>query len=119
MTVLSEIDDKTFFATAILAMRHPRILVLAGCLGALICDDYSFCSCRLGCSKSALKEMVPSHNDGVVLFRLYMAEDNGGGNYVRALWVCKMDSPFPHSSGTQIPLTIKGSNSSNSSKVRN
>ncbi|RXH70129.1 hypothetical protein DVH24_007385 [Malus domestica] len=36
MTVLSEIGDKTFFAAAILAMRHPRRLVLAGCLGALI-----------------------------------------------------------------------------------
>jgi len=36
MTVLSEIGDKTFFAAAILAMRHPRRLVLFGCLSALI-----------------------------------------------------------------------------------
>lgn len=36
MTVLSEIGDKTFFAAAILAMRHPRRLVLTGCLSALI-----------------------------------------------------------------------------------
>ncbi|CAI9096266.1 OLC1v1032365C1 [Oldenlandia corymbosa var. corymbosa] len=36
MTILSEIGDKTFFAAAILAMRHPRRLVLAGCLSALI-----------------------------------------------------------------------------------
>ncbi|PPS09137.1 hypothetical protein GOBAR_AA11507 [Gossypium barbadense] len=36
MTVLSEIGDKTFFAAAILAMRHPRKLVLLGCLAALI-----------------------------------------------------------------------------------
>ncbi|KAK1380923.1 hypothetical protein POM88_027667 [Heracleum sosnowskyi] len=36
MTVLSEIGDKTFFAAAILAMRYPRRLVLAGCLSALI-----------------------------------------------------------------------------------
>lgn len=36
MTVLSEIGDKTFFAAAILAMRHPRRYVLAGCLSALI-----------------------------------------------------------------------------------
>ncbi|KAI0516288.1 hypothetical protein KFK09_008960 [Dendrobium nobile] len=36
MTVLSEIGDKTFFAAAILAMRHPRRLVLGGCLTALI-----------------------------------------------------------------------------------
>ncbi|EXC06061.1 GDT1-like protein 4 [Morus notabilis] len=36
MTVLSEIGDKTFFAAAILAMRHPRRLVLSGCLSSLI-----------------------------------------------------------------------------------
>ncbi|CAM8957173.1 unnamed protein product [Rhodiola kirilowii] len=36
MTVLSEIGDKTFFAAAILAMRYPRRIVLAGCLSALI-----------------------------------------------------------------------------------
>ncbi|GLU04777.1 hypothetical protein SLE2022_219090 [Rubroshorea leprosula] len=36
MTVLSEIGDKTFFAAAILAMRHPRRFVLSGCLVALI-----------------------------------------------------------------------------------
>ncbi|KAL2324064.1 hypothetical protein Fmac_023122 [Flemingia macrophylla] len=36
MTILSEIGDKTFFAAAILAMRHPRRLVLSGCLASLI-----------------------------------------------------------------------------------
>lgn len=36
MTVLSEIGDKTFFAAAIMAMRHPRRLVLSGCMTALI-----------------------------------------------------------------------------------
>ncbi|XP_047330559.1 GDT1-like protein 4 [Impatiens glandulifera] len=36
MTVLAEIGDKTFFAAAILAMRHPRRLILSGCLSALI-----------------------------------------------------------------------------------
>ncbi|KAG6620283.1 hypothetical protein I3842_Q072500 [Carya illinoinensis] len=36
MTVLSEIGDRTFFAAAILAMRHPRRLVLFGCLSSLI-----------------------------------------------------------------------------------
>ncbi|XP_061375124.1 GDT1-like protein 5 [Gastrolobium bilobum] len=36
MTVLSEIGDNTFFAAAILAMRHPRRLVLSGCLCSLI-----------------------------------------------------------------------------------
>ncbi|XVF43011.1 hypothetical protein PTKIN_Ptkin02bG0006100 [Pterospermum kingtungense] len=36
MTMLSEIGDKTFIAAAILAMRHPRRLVLLGCLASLI-----------------------------------------------------------------------------------
>ncbi|KAJ8648488.1 hypothetical protein MRB53_001511 [Persea americana] len=36
MTIVSEIGDNTFFAAAILAMRHPRRLVLSGCLVALI-----------------------------------------------------------------------------------
>uniref|UniRef100_A0A2N9F7M1 GDT1 family protein n=1 Tax=Fagus sylvatica TaxID=28930 RepID=A0A2N9F7M1_FAGSY len=35
MTVLSEVGDNTFFATAILAMRHPRRPVLFGCLASL------------------------------------------------------------------------------------
>ncbi|KAF5751937.1 GDT1-like protein 4 [Tripterygium wilfordii] len=36
ITMLSEIGDNTFFAAAILAMRHPRRFVLSGCLAALI-----------------------------------------------------------------------------------
>nr|VDC97475.1 unnamed protein product [Brassica rapa] len=36
MTFVSEIGDKTFFAAAILAMRYPRRLVLAGCVSAII-----------------------------------------------------------------------------------
>ncbi|XVE53335.1 hypothetical protein DITRI_Ditri02bG0195900 [Diplodiscus trichospermus] len=37
MTVLSEIGGgKTFIAAAILAMRHPRRLVLSGCLASLV-----------------------------------------------------------------------------------
>ncbi|KAF3975671.1 hypothetical protein CMV_001086 [Castanea mollissima] len=35
MTVLSEVGDNTFFATVILAMRHPRRPVLLGCLASL------------------------------------------------------------------------------------
>lgn len=36
MIIVSEIGDKTFFIAAILAMRHSRVVVLAGALGALI-----------------------------------------------------------------------------------
>lgn len=34
--LISEIGDKTFLLAAILAMRHPRLLVFAGALGSLV-----------------------------------------------------------------------------------
>lgn len=36
MIIFSEIGDKTFLIAAILAMRHPRIVVFAGALGSLV-----------------------------------------------------------------------------------
>jgi putative Ca2+/H+ antiporter (TMEM165/GDT1 family) len=36
MIVVSEIGDKTFLIAAILAMRHPRLLVFAGAFGSLV-----------------------------------------------------------------------------------
>lgn len=33
--VVSELGDKTFFIAAIMAMRHPRLLVFAGAITAL------------------------------------------------------------------------------------
>ncbi|KAG5644455.1 hypothetical protein DXG03_008354 [Asterophora parasitica] len=36
MIIFSEIGDKTFLIAAILAMRHPRLIVFAGALGSLI-----------------------------------------------------------------------------------
>ena len=36
MIIVSELGDKTFFIAAIMAMRHSRIVVLSGALGALI-----------------------------------------------------------------------------------
>ncbi|KAI0297307.1 hypothetical protein B0F90DRAFT_922126 [Multifurca ochricompacta] len=36
MIIFSEIGDKTFLITAILAMRHPRLLVFAGAFGSLV-----------------------------------------------------------------------------------
>lgn len=35
MMIVSEIGDKTFFIAAIMAMRHPRIIVFSGAIGAL------------------------------------------------------------------------------------
>ena len=36
MIVISEIGDKTFLIAAILAMRHPRLVVFAGAFGSLV-----------------------------------------------------------------------------------
>ena len=36
MIIVSEIGDKTFLIAAIMAMRHPRIVVFAGALGSLV-----------------------------------------------------------------------------------
>lgn len=36
MIIFSEIGDKTFCMAAILAMRHPRLLVFAGAFGSLV-----------------------------------------------------------------------------------
>ena len=35
MILVSELGDETFIIAAIMAMRHPRVIILAGALGAL------------------------------------------------------------------------------------
>ncbi|PRQ40406.1 putative Gdt1 family protein [Rosa chinensis] len=66
MTVLSEIGDKTFFAAAILAMRHPRRLVLSGCLGALIV--MTILSVLVGWAAPNLLSRTWTHHITTVLF---------------------------------------------------
>ncbi|KAK1265934.1 GDT1-like protein 5 [Acorus gramineus] len=66
MTVLSEIGDKTFFAAAILAMRHPRRLVLGGCLAALIV--MTILSVLLGWAAPNLISRKWTHHITTVLF---------------------------------------------------
>lgn len=36
MILFSELGDKTFFIAAIMAMRHPRMIVFSGAIGALV-----------------------------------------------------------------------------------
>lgn len=36
MILFSELGDKTFFIAAIMAMRHPRMIVFAGAIAALV-----------------------------------------------------------------------------------
>ncbi|XP_020110096.1 GDT1-like protein 5 [Ananas comosus] len=66
MTVLSEIGDKTFFTAAILAMRHPRRIVLSGCLTALIV--MTILSASLGWAAPNLISRKWAHHVTTVLF---------------------------------------------------
>ncbi|KAG6765832.1 hypothetical protein POTOM_029890 [Populus tomentosa] len=66
MTVLSEIGDKTFFAAAILAMRHPRRLVLSGCLSALIV--MTILSASVGWAAPNLISPAWTHHISTILF---------------------------------------------------
>ncbi|KIJ43716.1 hypothetical protein M422DRAFT_252960 [Sphaerobolus stellatus SS14] len=51
MIVASEIGDKTFLIAAILAMRHPRAVVLAGAFGSLII---------MSCLSAAMGHVLPT-----------------------------------------------------------
>ncbi|EOA36233.1 hypothetical protein CARUB_v10010202mg [Capsella rubella] len=66
MTFVSEIGDKTFFAAAILAMRYPRRLVLAGCLSALIV--MTILSATLGWAAPNLISRKWTHHITTLLF---------------------------------------------------
>ncbi|KAL9225778.1 hypothetical protein vseg_001665 [Gypsophila vaccaria] len=66
MTVLSEIGDKTFIAAAILAMRHPRRLVLTGCLSALIV--MTILSAVVGWAAPNLMSRTLTHHIATLLF---------------------------------------------------
>ncbi|XP_077236101.1 GDT1-like protein 5 [Tasmannia lanceolata] len=69
MTVLSEIGDKTFFSAAILAMRHPRRLVLSGCLSALVV--MTILSVLVGWAAPNLVSRKWTHHITTVLFFLF------------------------------------------------
>ncbi|XP_015895665.2 GDT1-like protein 5 [Ziziphus jujuba] len=69
MTVLSEIGDKTFFAAAILAMRHPRRLVLSGCLLALIV--MTILSVLVGWAAPSLISRKWTHHITTLLFFIF------------------------------------------------
>ncbi|KAK9676162.1 hypothetical protein RND81_11G058700 [Saponaria officinalis] len=66
MTILSEIGDKTFIAAAILAMRHPRRLVLTGCLSALIV--MTILSAVVGWAAPNLMSRKLTHHVATLLF---------------------------------------------------
>jgi len=51
MIIFSEIGDKTFLIAAILAMRHPRLVVFAGAFGSLVV---------MSCLSAAMGHLLPT-----------------------------------------------------------
>ncbi|XP_050225330.1 GDT1-like protein 4 [Mercurialis annua] len=105
MTVLSEIGDKTFFAAAILAMRHPRRLVLAGCLAALIV--MTILSAVVGWAAPNLLSRTWTHHITTVLFFGFGLwslwdgfTDKGGEAEELAEVEAKLDADWKSNSGT-------------------
>mmetsp|Transcript_59204 Transcript_59204/g.157222 ORF Transcript_59204/g.157222 Transcript_59204/m.157222 type:complete len:214 (+) Transcript_59204:220-861(+) len=66
MIIVSELGDKTFFIAAIMAMKHPRGIILAGALGAL--GLMTVLSAAAGFALPSLLPRVYTHYASVVLF---------------------------------------------------
>ncbi|KIY94162.1 hypothetical protein MNEG_13798 [Monoraphidium neglectum] len=62
----SEIGDKTFFIAAIMAMRHPRLTVFGGAIGALAV--MTVLAVALGWAAPALIPKVYTHYAATALF---------------------------------------------------
>ncbi|TXG56805.1 hypothetical protein EZV62_018118 [Acer yangbiense] len=118
MTVLSEIGDKTFFAAAILAMRHPRRLVLSGCLAALIV--MTILSAGLGWAAPNLISRKWTHHIATLLFfgfglwSLWDAFTDGGEAEELAEVEAQLDADWKANAGT----TKEGKNDDELKKKR-
>ncbi|EGD72346.1 transmembrane protein [Salpingoeca rosetta] len=66
MMIVSEIGDKTFFIAAIMAMRHPRFIVLAGAAVALII--MTVLSAYIG----SLATIIPRHYTNMIATLLFV-----------------------------------------------
>lgn len=66
MIILSELGDKTFFIAAILAMRHPRLVVFSGAISALAL--MTVLSAGMGYAAPLLLPHQVTHYLGALLF---------------------------------------------------
>ncbi|XP_024530983.1 GDT1-like protein 5 isoform X3 [Selaginella moellendorffii] len=69
MTIVSEIGDKTFFVAALMAMRHPRGVVLTGALLALVV--MTIFSAVFGWAAPNLISRKLTHNGATFLFFVF------------------------------------------------
>ncbi|CAH2066206.1 unnamed protein product [Thlaspi arvense] len=114
MTFVSEIGDKTFFAAAILAMRYPRRLVLAGCLSALIV--MTFLSATIGWAAPNLISRKWTHHITTLLFfvfgllSLWDGFKEGGGSEELAEVEAELDSDLKSNDRTKKDSSKKKQN---------
>lgn len=81
MIVVTELGDKTFFIAAVMAMRHPRLVVYAGamcalgvrvyCSLALIIQGMTVLSAAIGYALPQLLPRVYTHYASVFMFAFF------------------------------------------------
>jgi putative Ca2+/H+ antiporter (TMEM165/GDT1 family) len=69
MIIVSEIGDKTFFIAAILAMKHGRVVVFAGAIGALAL--MTALSAAMGFALPNILPKVYTHYASIILFAFF------------------------------------------------
>ena len=69
MIIATELGDKTFCIAAVMAMRHNRIIVFAGAIGALIV--MTILSVGIGAIMPALLPKVYTHYAAAALFAYF------------------------------------------------
>lgn len=69
MIVVTELGDKTFFIAAVMAMRHPRLVVYAGAVGALA--GMTVLSTVIGYALPLLLPKLYTHYASIALFAFF------------------------------------------------
>jgi putative Ca2+/H+ antiporter (TMEM165/GDT1 family) len=69
MIVVTELGDKTFFIAAVMAMRHPRLVVYTGAMGALA--GMTILSAAIGFALPQLLPKIYTHYASVILFAFF------------------------------------------------
>uniref|UniRef100_A0A7S3LMN9 GDT1 family protein n=1 Tax=Aplanochytrium stocchinoi TaxID=215587 RepID=A0A7S3LMN9_9STRA len=69
MIIVTELGDKTFFIAAIMAMKHKRILVYSGAIGAL--TVMTILSAMIGFALPTLLPKIYTHYAAVLLFLFF------------------------------------------------
>jgi putative Ca2+/H+ antiporter (TMEM165/GDT1 family) len=69
MIIVTELGDKTFFIAAVMAMRHPRLVVYAGAMGALA--GMTVLSAVIGYALPQLLPRIYTHYASIGMFAFF------------------------------------------------